>query len=90
MAGTVPAQTWGTHKNETLLCVGDRHANASIDVDLSPTIKVGGGPDLHSAVTSNGADVYPTLNATDAGKGFSNNQAIYSGELILDRTDQWT
>ena len=46
-------------------------------------------PDIHRARTATGADVFPCLNATDAGKGFSNNQAINSGALILDRTDTW-
>lgn len=28
--------------------------------------------------------MFPCLNATDAGKGFSNNQAVASGALVLD------
>ena len=50
VTGALSAARFSTHKQETLLCVGDCNANASIDVDLSPTIKVGGGPDIHRAL----------------------------------------
>lgn len=38
-------------------------------------------------MTSNNADVFPSLCATDGSKLFQDNQSVNGGRLILERTD---
>lgn len=42
LAGAISASQFGTHKQETLLCMADNTSNAAIDEDLCGTLKVGG------------------------------------------------
>ena len=66
-----------------VLCMASSNSHAEIGVGgvTNPD-----GTQLQGrACTSNGADVFPTLKATDGTKGFLNQQAISSGELILER-----
>jgi len=123
VAGTVPAQTWGTHKNETLLaeCLtpwdvqskrvnspdgvcptlqSGTHENQSIEPlvmasgQANAEICEGGGgahPDAapRGARTSGGADVFPSLCATDGDKQFIDNQSVDGGRLVLDPRREW-
>jgi len=40
-------------------------------------------------VTSNGADVFPSLCATDGSKQFIDNQSVSGGRLLLDPRQGW-
>lgn len=43
LAGAISASQFGSHKQETLLCMADDTSNAAIDENVAGTLKVGGG-----------------------------------------------
>lgn len=97
IAGTVQSQVWGTHKNETLIAEPTVMASGQAHAEIS----TGGGCTDDSgselqrpanpvrATTSNGADVFPSLCATDGSKQFIDNQSVNGGRLLLDPRREW-
>lgn len=83
--GIAPTLQSGSHEGQNIqpVVMASGHSHAEIGVG-------GGSADPHGAqqegraCTSNGADVFPALCATDGSKQFIDNQSVSSGRLVLE------